>query len=95
MDSGGKLKDDFPSYRSFKHYYDKNRSLVNEIITREGKSYFCRNAKLVTGTVYDYVDDIGVYLCDATKCDISLISEVTEELTGRPILYLAVGSCNF
>ncbi|HWP51459.1 MAG TPA: hypothetical protein VN626_07155 [Clostridia bacterium] len=89
-ESGGALRDDFPSYRSFKHYYDKNRSLVNEIITREGKSYFCRNAKPVTGTVYDYVEDIGVYLCDATECDISLVSEVTGELIGRPILYMAV-----
>ena len=92
-DEGGKLREDVPSWNSFKHYfyrygYHKN---AQKEISRHGLSDYQRNKRTLFGSAVNWKEKIGYYQMDATIADIYLVSRYDRStVVGRPYIYLAV-----
>lgn len=82
----GIVKEVHPTYDQFRYYYRKNRKCSNEIISREGMSYYQRNKRPLLGEgIQQMAKTIGTGLLDSTICDIYLVNE-EGNLVGRPVL---------
>lgn len=82
----GALLEDRPSFYQFRYYYRKHRSASNQIISRQGLSYYQRNERPLLGSgVQEYAAGVGVGMLDSTICDIYLVNEAGQ-LVGRPVL---------
>ena len=88
-DATGQLLPDYPPFHRFKYFYQRHRSAQTQMISREGKSAYQRNARPLLGTVQDFAPAVGTFLLDSTTLDAYLVNE-SQQLVGRPILTLAV-----
>lgn len=93
MDDTGQIKEDAPSYHTFRHYfYDhKFHRTPQKTIAREGLSAYQRDHRLTLGSGPGWRDRLGCYQMDATLADIYLVSRLDRStVIGRPNIYLAV-----
>lgn len=93
MDDIGQIKEDAPSYHTFRHYFYDHRlhQLPQKIIAREGLSAYQRDHRLTLGSGPGWRDRLGCYQMDATLADIYLVSRLDRStVIGRPNIYLAV-----
>lgn len=93
MDDTGQIKEDAPSYHTFRHYfYDhKFHRTPQKTIAREGLSAYQRDHRLTFGSGPGWRDRLGCYQMDATLADIYLVSRLDRStVIGRPNIYLAV-----
>lgn len=93
MDDTGQIKEDVPSYHTFRHYfYDhKFHRAPQKTIAREGLSAYQRDHRLTLGSGPGWRDRLGCYQMDATLADIYLVSRLDRStVIGRPNIYLAV-----
>lgn len=93
-DSGGRLREDAPSWNSFQHYYYScgYHKKPEKIIAREGLTHYQRNCRPAFGSASDWKPQPGAaYQMDATEADIYLVSRFDRSsVIGRPYIYLAV-----
>ena len=93
MTEDGILKDDIPTWSSFRHYYYDNafHKRSKKKIARNGLSNYQRNERPLTGSAMKWKEKIGAYQMDATIADIYLVSRFdNSEIIGRPNIYIAV-----
>ena len=88
-DAAGKLFPDYPPFHRFKYYYQRHRSIQTELISREGKTNYQRNGRVLLGSIQDFAPSVGTAMLDSTICDVYLVNEANQ-LVGRPVLTLAV-----
>lgn len=82
----GKLADAFPSFWQFRYYYRTHNKKQNEMISRNGLSYYQRNERPLLGDgVGEFAPSIGTAMLDSTVCDIYLVND-SGQIVGRPIL---------
>ena len=79
----------YPPFHRFKYFYQRHRSAQTQLISREGKTAYQRNARPLLGTVQDFAPAVGTAMLDSTILDIYLVNDAGQ-LVGRPILTLAV-----
>lgn len=92
-DSGGRLREDAPSWSSFQHYYYSHgyHKKPEKIIAREGLTHYQRNCRLAFGSASEWRSCPGSYQMDATEADIYLVSRFDRsQVVGRPYIYMAV-----
>ena len=91
----GKLKEDIPTWDSFRHYYDRYWSkAAQKKIARGGLSNYQRNERMLYGSAMAYRDCVGSYQIDETMGDVFLVSKFDRsKVIGRPYIYLAVDTC--
>ena len=93
MDDTGQIKEDAPSYHTFRHYFYDHQfhKAPQKIIAREGLSAYQRDHRLTLGSGPGWRDRLGCYQMDATLADIYLVSRLDRStVIGRPNIYLAV-----
>ena len=88
-DINGKLVDDYPKFHQFVYFYKKTKKISNQLISREGLTYYQRNKRPLWGHVNDFAPFPGTAAVDQTTLDVYLVNE-SGQLVGRPYLYLAV-----
>ena len=88
-DAFGQLMPEYPPFHRFKYFYQKHYKAQTELISREGKSSYQRNARPLLGTIQDFAPSVGTAMLDSTICDVYLVNE-SNQLVGRPVLTLAV-----
>ena len=88
-DATGQLVPGYPPFHRFKYYYQRHGKAQTELISREGKTNYQRNARPLLGSIHDFAPSIGTAMLDSTICDIYLVNE-SNQLVGRPVLTLAV-----
>jgi len=93
--TNGKLKEDIPTWDSFRHYYDRYWSkAAQKKISRGGLSNYQRNERMLYGSAMAYRDCVGSYQIDETMGDVFLVSKFDRsKVIGRPYIYLAVDTC--
>ena len=86
----GIVVDQHPTYDQFRYYYRKHHKSQNEIISREGMSYYQRNKRpLLKEGIQQMANTVGTGLLDSTICDIYLVND-EGKLVGRPVLTACV-----
>ena len=93
LQQDGTLAPDAPRWKSFEHYYYRNRfhKKNQNSIARNGLSNFQRNERMIAGSSDQWRKDIGSYQMDATQADIYLVSRLDRtKIVGRPNIYMAV-----
>ena len=93
MDDTGQIKEDAPSYHTFRHYFYDHQfhRTPQKTIAREGLSAYQRDHRLTFGSGPGWRDRLGCYQMDATLADIYLVSRLDRStVIGRPNIYLAV-----
>ena len=88
-DGTGQLLPDYPPFHRFKYYYQRHCKAQTELISREGKTNYQRNARPLLGSIQDFSPSVGTAMLDSTICDVYLVNE-SNQLVGRPVLTLAV-----
>lgn len=89
-DLEGNLLKEYPSFYQFRYFYRKTRNLQNYYISRDGLKDYQRNHRPLLGDgVQEFANSVGMYMLDATVCDIYLCDE-SGLVVGRPILTAAV-----
>ena len=88
-DGTGQLLPDYPPFHRFKYYYQQHCKAQTELISREGKTNYQRNARPLLGTIQDFAPSVGTAMLDSTICDVYLVND-SNQLVGRPVLTLAV-----
>lgn len=88
-DGTGQLLPDYPPFHRFKYYYQRHCKAQTELISREGKTNYQRNARPLLGTIQDFAPSVGTAMLDSTICDVYLVND-SNQLVGRPVLTLAV-----
>lgn len=93
--TGGNLKEEIPSWSSFKHYYTRYWSkLEQKRIARDGLGNYQRNERMLYGSAMAFRDRVGSYQIDETMGDVFLVSKFDRsKVVGRPYIYLAVDTC--
>lgn len=86
----GELAEVFPTFWQFRYYYRTHNKKQNEIISRQGLSYYQKNERPLLGDgVQEYAPVVGTGMLDSTVCDIYLVNDAGE-IVGRPILTACV-----
>lgn len=86
-DSNGALADKYPSFNQFRYWYAKNRNYMSYYISREGKSGFMRNHRVLVGdNVQAFAAAPGVGMADSTVMDLYVVSDDWGRVVGRPVL---------
>lgn len=86
-DSNGTLADKYPSFNQFRYWYAKNRNYMSYYISREGKSGFMRNHRVLVGdNVQAFAAAPGVGMADSTVMDLYVVSDDRGRVVGRPVL---------
>ena len=88
-DVAGQLVPGYPPFHRFKYYYQRHGKAQTELISREGKTNYQRNARPLLGSIHDFAPSVGTAMLDSTICDIYLVNDANQ-LVGRPVLTLAV-----
>ena len=88
-DATGQLVPGYPPFHRFKYYYQRHGKAQTELISREGKTNYQRNARPLLGSIHDFAPSVGTAMLDSTICDIYLVNDANQ-LVGRPVLTLAV-----
>ena len=92
-DPDGNLKQDTPTWHSFRHFFYDNQyhKRSKNSISRNGLSDYQRNKRQLHGNAGAWKDKIGHFQVDATQADIYLVSRLDRKsVIGRPNVYLAV-----
>src|SRR5699024_5553195 len=88
------LKQEIPSIRQFRYWYNKNSnsSAESKAINRKGSRRYLLEDRPVLGTSDQYISAPGLkYQIDSTPADIQLVSEKDPDLIiGRPTIYFVV-----
>jgi len=88
----GKLADAFPSFWQFRYYYRTHNKKQNEMISRNGLSYYQRNERPLLGDgVQQFANAVGTGMVDSTVCNIYLVNEAGQ-IVGRPLLTACIDS---
>ncbi len=86
-DSEGKLIEKYPSFNQFRYWYSKNKNHMSYYISREGKTGFMRNHRVLVGdNVQAFAAAPGVGMADSTIIDLYVVSDDRNRVVGRPIL---------
>lgn len=89
-DETGNLEQGYPSFYKFRYYYRTHNKKKNQLIKRNGLSYYQRNGRPCVGDgVQQYAPCVGTGMLDSTVCDIYLANEAGQ-VVGRPILAACV-----
>ena len=91
-DAHGRLLPLYPTFWQFRLLLSSAPpTLSNETISRQGiKSVPTATTRPITGSVCNYATTIGTFMTDATVADIYLVSRLTRQPIGRPIIYTMV-----
>ena len=66
-DSSWMLADKYPSFNQFRYWYAKNKNYMSYYISREGKTGFMRNHRVLVGdNVQAFASAPGVGMADST-----------------------------
>ena len=83
----GILEEEYPSFNQFRYWYAKNKKYMSYYISREGKTGFMRNHRVLVGdNVQAFAAAPGVGMADSTIVDLYIVSDDRTKVTGRPIL---------
>jgi len=86
-DSSGMLADKYPSFNQFRYWYAKNKNYMSYYISREGKTGFMRNHRVLVGdNVQAFASAPGVGMADSTVIDLYVVSDDRGRVVGRPVL---------
>ncbi|WP_066344861.1 Mu transposase C-terminal domain-containing protein [Geminocystis sp. NIES-3708] len=83
---------ELPTFNQFRYWYQKDRNITREKISREGKRRFNLKYREITGNSTKMAFGPGsVYQIDATIGDIYLVSSLDRNrIIGRPVLYIVI-----
>lgn len=87
-DSDGSLVEGYPSFNQFRYWYSKNKKYMSYYISREGKTGFMRNYRVLIGdNVQAYATAPGMTgMADSTIVDLYVVSDNRNKVIGRPVL---------
>ncbi|MDF1617310.1 Mu transposase C-terminal domain-containing protein [Petrocella sp. FN5] len=80
---------EIPTYNQFLYWFNMNKSIKKEIISRSGKKRFLKDHRAITGSSLDGVNNIGIMEIDAHISDTYIILE-TGESCGRPTVFICI-----
>lgn len=70
------LADKYPSFNQFRYWYAKNKNYMSYYISREGKTGFMRNHRVLVGdNVQAFASAPGVGMADSTVIDLYVVSD--------------------
>ncbi|MDZ8035392.1 Mu transposase C-terminal domain-containing protein [Nostoc sp. DedSLP04] len=83
---------ELPTFAQFRYWYEKERDITQEKISREGKRRFNSRYRYVLGDSTQIAYGPGsVYQIDATIGDIYLVSSLDRNrIIGRPVIYFVI-----
>lgn len=83
----GILEEEYPSFNQFRYWYAKNKKYMSYYISREGKTGFMRNHRVLIGdNVQAFAAAPGVGMADSTIVDLYIVSDDRTKVVGRPVL---------
>ncbi len=87
-DSNGVLAEGYPSFNQFRYWYAKNKKYMSYYISREGKTGFMKDSRVLVG---DNVQRFAVApgaaaMADSTIVDLYIVSDDKTKVTGRPVM---------
>lgn len=83
----GVLEEEYPSFNQFRYWYAKNKKYMSYYISREGKTGFMRNHRVLIGdNVQAFAAAPGVGMADSTIVDLYIVSDDRTKVVGRPVL---------
>ena len=83
----GILEEEYPSFNQFGYWYAKNKKYMSYYISREGKTGFMRNHRVLIGdNVQAFAAAPGVGMADSTIVDLYIVSDDRTKVVGRPVL---------
>jgi len=83
----GILEKDYPSFNQFRYWYAKNKKYMSYYISREGKTGFMRNHRVLAGdNVQAFAAAPGVGMADSTIVDLYIVSDDRTKVVGRPVM---------
>ena len=83
----GILEEEYPSFNQFRYWYAKNKKYMSYYISREGKTGFMRNHRVLIGdNVQAFAGAPGVGMADSTIVDLYIVSDDRTRVVGRPVL---------
>lgn len=87
-DSEGVLIQEYPSFNQFRYWYSKHKNHMNYYISREGKSGFMKDHRVLIGdNVQSYATAPGVAaMADSTVIDLYVVSDDRSRVIGRPVM---------
>jgi len=96
-DGNGQLRDGYPSFKSFQHFYyrKKYHKSAQKEIARDGLTQYCRNSRPLYGAQNTWHTRCGVFQMDATIADVYVVDEYDKaKAPMRPNIYLAVDTAS-
>lgn len=83
---------ELPTFAQFRYWYEKERNISQEKISREGKRHFNLRHRAVLGDSTQMAFGPGsIYQIDATIGDIYLVSSLDRNrIIGRPVIYFII-----
>ena len=83
----GILEEEYPSFNQFRYWYAKNKKYMSYYISREGKTGFMRNHRVLIGdNVQAFAAAPGIGMADSTIADLYIISDDRAKVIGRPVM---------
>ena len=83
----GILEEEYPSFNQFRYWYAKNKKYMSYYISREDKTGFMRNHRVLIGdNVQAFAGAPGVGMADSTIVDLYIVSDDRTRVVGRPVL---------
>lgn len=87
-DSEGVLAQEYPSFNQFRYWYAKNKKYMSYYISREGKTGFMKDNRVLVGdNVQRFATAPGAAaMADSTIVDLYIVSDDRTKVAGRPVL---------
>lgn len=87
-DSNGVLVEEYPSFNQFRYWYAKNKKYMSYYISREGKTGFMKDNRVLVGdNVQKFAAAPGAAaMADSTIVDLYIVSDDRTKVVGRPVL---------
>ena len=83
----GILEEEYPSFNQFRYWYAKNKKYMSYYISREGKTGFMRNHRVLIGdNVQAFAAAPGIGMADSTIADLYIVSDDRAKVIGRPVM---------
>lgn len=87
-DSNGVLAEGYPSFNQFRYWYAKNKKFMSYYISREGKTGFMKDNRVLVGdNVQRFAAAPGAAaMADSTIVDLYIVSDDRTKVIGRPVM---------
>lgn len=96
-DSNGVLAEGYPSFNQFRYWYAKNKKFMSYYISREGKTGFMKDNRVLVGdNVQRFAAAPGAAaMADSTIVDLYIVSDDRTKVAGRPVLTVLIDGYSY